>query len=214
MRHDSLIEPHRSDPELTVLHTLRCCGVTTVDRISGILAPVTDIDVESVLLDLAAQGLVRHGDGAFGGWGITDAGRAADAERIAAELAAAGARDSVQASYDDFLPLNQRALDICGAWQVRRFEQPMLHNDHSDRAYDDEVLARLVAVHDEVAPVCHDLAQRLHRFGHYGPRLTSALRRAQQGELELVTDSLDSYHTVWFQLHEDLLVTLGINRWS
>jgi hypothetical protein len=27
-----------------------------------------------------------------------------------------------------------------------------------------------------------------------------------------VADTLDSYHTVWFQLHEDLLVTLGISR--
>jgi hypothetical protein len=28
-----------------------------------------------------------------------------------------------------------------------------------------------------------------------------------------VTDSTASYHAVWFQLHEDLLVTLGIPRW-
>jgi hypothetical protein len=27
-----------------------------------------------------------------------------------------------------------------------------------------------------------------------------------------VTDSTESYHIVWFQLHEDLLATLGIPR--
>jgi hypothetical protein len=27
-----------------------------------------------------------------------------------------------------------------------------------------------------------------------------------------VTDSTASYHAVWFQLHEDLLATLGIPR--
>lgn len=210
----SLMQPHRSDPELLVLHTLRCCGVTTVDRVSEILALITAVDVESVLLDLAVQDLVRHGSTGFGGWGVTDAGRDADAERVAAELEVADARASLQAAYDEFVPLNQRTLDICGAWQVRRYEQPMLLNDHTDKAYDGAVLERLAAVDDEVQPVCGNLAQCLHRFAHYGPRLTSALRRAQQGEVGLVTDTLDSYHTVWFQLHEDLLVTLGINRWS
>jgi hypothetical protein len=27
-----------------------------------------------------------------------------------------------------------------------------------------------------------------------------------------VADSTESYHTVWFQLHEDLLATLGMPR--
>jgi hypothetical protein len=30
--------------------------------------------------------------------------------------------------------------------------------------------------------------------------------------LEYVSDSTESYHAVWFQLHEDLLATLGIPR--
>jgi hypothetical protein len=36
--------------------------------------------------------------------------------------------------------------------------------------------------------------------------------RAKSGALDYVTDSTASYHSVWFQLHEDLLVTLGIPR--
>ena len=51
---------------------------------------------------------------AFGGWGLTDAGRATDAAR-ARELDGANACDDVQGAYDDFLGLNQRTLDICGA---------------------------------------------------------------------------------------------------
>ena len=197
-----------------MLHTLRCCGFTTMERVAAITAHVAMIDVEEVLLDLAAGGLVRRNEGAFGGWGVTDAGRDADAERIAAELEVAGARHDVQRVYDGFLALNQRTLDICSAWQVRRFEAPMLLNDHSDPAYDAGVLERLGAVDEEVQPLCAALTQRLHRFAHYGPRLASALHRARQGEVDHVSDSLDSYHAVWFQLHEDLLVTLGIRRWS
>ena len=50
------------------------------------------------------------------------------------------------------------------------------------------------------------------RFGLYGTRLTTALERTLGGNIAYVTDTLDSYHSVWFQLHEDLLVTLGISR--
>lgn len=33
------------------------------------------------------------------------------------------------------------------------------------------------------------------------------------GDPAAVTESTESYHAVWFQLHEDLLVTLGRPRW-
>ena len=43
-------------------------------------------------------------------------------------------------------------------------------------------------------------------------RLFEALTRAYAGALGYVADNMDSYHSVWFQLHEDLLATLGIPR--
>ena len=60
----------------------------------------------------------------------------------------------------------------------------------------------------------HDVLQRgaLPRFGRYRVRLTEALDRARGGALEHLTDTTTSYHNVWFQLHEDLLATLGIPR--
>ena len=203
---------HRSDPDLIVLHTLRCCGFMSTSRLDALLAPVVTVDVEEVLLRFAAQGLVRNSGGAFGGWGLTDTGRGLDAQWIALELDRAEARRDVQRAYDDFLGLNPVTLDICGDWQVRKSDQPMVLNDHSDRVYDGGVLARLRSVHAAVAPVCARLTGRLQRFAHYGPRLATALDRARRGELDQVTDSLDSYHAVWFQLHKDLLVTLGKGR--
>ena len=41
----------------------------------------------------------------------------------------------------------------------------------------------------------------------------AALARLHAGDKDWFTKPLiDSYHTVWFQLHEDLLTTLGIER--
>jgi hypothetical protein len=204
--------PHRSDPDLVVLHTLRCCGFVSIQRLCELLGPIVTVDVEEVLLRLAGQGLVRNSGGAFGGWGLTDAGREVDAQWIALELDRAQGRRDVRTAYDDFLGLNQLTLDICGDWQIRKSEQPLVLNDHTDRVYDGSVLARLRSVNAAVQPICAALAARLERFAQYGPRLATALDRARHGELDQVTDSLDSYHAVWFQLHEDLLVTLGIPR--
>lgn len=199
------------DPDFIVLHTLRCSGAASTERLAASVGPLTSADTEDTLLGLAARGLVTHDRGVFGGWRLTAAGHDADAEWIAVELTRADARTDVHAAYGDFLDLNQRTLDICSAWQVRSFE-PLVLNDHTDRAYDTGVLRRLAAVDAQAQAVCARLAARLHRFSHYGPRLAAALDRARQGELDQVADSLDSYHAVWFRLHEDLLVTLGIDR--
>lgn len=200
-----------SDADLVVLHTLRCVGAASTGRIAASVRRPTSLMAEDVLLDLAVRGLVTHDGGVFGGWRLTTAGRDADARWIADELERAGARDDVRAAYDDFLGLNQRTLEICSVWQVRSFD-PLVLNDHTDRAYDGGVLRKLSAVDAQAQNLCAGLAGRLHRFSHYGSRLTSALERAERGELDQVTDSLDSYHTTWCQLHEDLLVTLGIDR--
>ncbi|MFA9429141.1 transcriptional regulator [Egicoccus sp. AB-alg2] len=207
-----MIEPHPTPPDLLVLHTLRCIGFASVQRVEAALAGLTDADVEEELLSLAAQGLVTHERGEFGGWGLTDAGKAADTERIGDELDVAGGRGEVQVAYVDFLDLNPRALDLCGAWQVRGVDGSVVLNDHTDAEYDNSVLARLADLDAEAQHVCARLGARLQRFSRYGPRLARALERAGAGDVAQITDSLDSYHTVWFQLHEDLLATLGIAR--
>ena len=86
-------------------------------------------------------------------------------------------------------------------------------NDHADPDYDAGVVKRLRAIDDAVQPVCADLADALDRFAHYGPRLAHAIDRLEDGDLDYATKPMiDSYHTVWFELHEDLLATLGIER--
>lgn len=197
--------------DLLVLHTLRCIGFTGLGRLSDATG-LSEPDAESELIDLAVAGLVIRHPGEFGGWGLTDAGRAADAERIAAELDAAGARAEVTGLYEDFLVLNPELLDICSAWQLRSINGHMLPNDHADPGYDSMVLEQLTDLDRRAAGVCAGLAAVLSRFGRYRTRLEHALRLAGSGDLEYVADDMESYHAVWFQLHEDLLATLGLPR--
>ena len=45
------------------------------------------------------------------------------------------------------------------------------------------------------------------------PRLTAALGRVEAGEIEGLTKPLaNSYHDIWMELHEDLIVTLQLTR--
>lgn len=178
-----------------VLHALRCMGFTVTAR----LAAATGLDestVESELIDLAVAGLVTHTPGEFGGWGLTDAGRAEDAATAAAELAAAP--DVLTAAYEDFLVLNPELLDLCTAWQTR--------------TAGDVVLDLFTDFHTRADAVLAGLSATLPRFDRYRARLSAALDRAVAGETWFLTDDLEAYHTVWFQLHEDLLATLGIPR--
>lgn len=87
-------------------------------------------------------------------------------------------------------------------------------NDHEDHRYDDQVLRRLNRVNREARPLCLQLGRSLSRFARYGARLDAAWDRVRAGDLGAVTDDLESFHTIWFQLHEDLLSTLGRERES
>jgi hypothetical protein len=204
-------QSHGSDPEFIVLHTLRCIGFAGEERV----ADASGLGIgETVfrLRNLSDRGLVKLDPGPFGGWGLTESGRRTHQEFVRNELEAVGGRDHVQRCYESFLGLNPTLLQICSDWQMQRLGGIPTLNDHTDPDYDAKVLSRLIRVDTSAQRICSDLARCLMRFDTYATRLTTALERALAGNTDYVTDSLDSYHTVWFHLHEDLLATLGISR--
>jgi len=89
----------------------------------------------------------------------------------------------------------------------------MAHNDHTDRRWDDGVLEVLRSVGRQVEPLEGELAAALARFTSYSARYTAALEKASRGESRWFDAvGIDSRHTVWMQLREDLLATLGLDR--
>ena len=53
----------------------------------------------------------------------------------------------------------------------------------------------------------------LDRFGGYDVRFSKVVDRVRGGDPSWVDRTgVDSCHTVWFELHEDLVATLGITR--
>lgn len=53
----------------------------------------------------------------------------------------------------------------------------------------------------------------IDRFAGYETRYAAALERVDAGQLAWVdAPGIESCHTVWLQLHEDLIATLGLER--
>jgi hypothetical protein len=115
-------------------------------------------------------------------------------------------------AYERFLPLNRELLRVCSDWQVR---PSGVANDHRDPSYDWSVIDRVHSLDERVAPVVSRLGRAVVRFAEYRPRLRAALARVDEGETDWLTSPrFDSYHTVWMQLHEDLLLAIGGDRSS
>ena len=203
-----------SDLRTLVLHGLRLKGFADAAAAAEAVG-LDEADAKPELDALVGEGLATYREGRLSGFALTPAGREAHGRRLAEELDASGQRDAVRAAYERFLAINQDLLGICTAWQLREVGGEQVVNDHADAAHDAAVVERLAALHAEVAPICADLAATLDRFGGYGPRLADALARVQAGDTDWFTKPMiASYHTVWFELHEDLLATLGLERAS
>lgn len=207
-----------------VLHALRLKGVAEAPAVAAATG-LDGGDVEAALAALAGKGLVERRQGALPGWAPSALGRKHDDIQVAEELKATGRRGQVEAAYRQFLALNPELLVTCAAWQLRPAESDVgdpgeasgdvarVVNDHTDSAYDAEVVARLATVHHRAQPVLEALASALPRFAPYRPRLAHALDLLQAGEGDWFTRPvIDSYHSVWFELHQDLLQTLGLER--
>jgi hypothetical protein len=206
--------PHPSEPELLVLNTLRLRGFVDADVVAA-ACRLPETDVAQALARLADAGFVARRDGRVSGWSLTPAGRAEGERRLAAELDQRGCRDVVERAYEQFLTLNTPFLECCTRWQLRDVDGSLDTNQHDDRDYDASVLADLDRLDDGVQVVCAQLASVLARFAYYNGRFAVARLRVHDGDHDWFTKPyVDSYHAVWFELHEHLLATLNRERRS
>ncbi|MCW2831061.1 MAG: pyruvate, phosphate dikinase [Aeromicrobium sp.] len=190
--------------ELTVLRTVALKGRVTPD----LVADTTGLPTDEVAA--AASAAVESGrlKDTPNGLRMTPDGRARLQELLADERATID-QSGIAALYEEFNELNSAAKSIFTAWQVRDGEP----NDHTDADYDEEVLGRLTAVHEKMAPLVERVAALAPRAGRYGQRLAEAQAKYAGGDHTFVTKPIiDSYHTVWFELHEDLISWAGLTR--
>ncbi len=189
---------------------LRAIAVKGFAPIQGIADAVvsTPHGVQPILDQLLIDGLAATVAGAYR---LTEAGASRAGVLLAAEQAAWGI-DGAVAALDAFLGLDRRMKDAVTAWQLRDPDGQVV-NDHSDAEYDRSVLDRLAALHADAMAWLVPLEPSCPRLAAYGGRLGRAVERALGGDQRYVASPrVDSYHGVWFELHEDLIQLAGRSR--
>ena len=196
--------PSGGDERFAILHALHVRGMVTTPGVVA-MTGIDDVQVSTQLSSLVEEGLATHIE-ARGLWRLTDEGRGQHATELTAQTTPL---DLDALPYDAFLHLNQQFKQLCTDWQLRDGEL----NDHSDPAYDASIVDRLGALDDAAGPVIEDIAAAVWWTKPYRSRLAAARRRVVAGEPKALTGVMcDSYHDIWMELHEDLIVTLGIDR--
>jgi len=185
-----------------VMHGLAIKKHATPEAVAGILG----IEVETVRTTLAQLVEGKRVVEAQGKYLLAPAARMAldsDYSRLYEE---ARANPSFREGYGEFERLNAELKQLITDWQTIDVRGQRVANDHSDRDRDDRIIDRLGALHEGAEGALEKLARVLPRFSIYRDKLAAALEKAEDGDIAWVSDArIESYHTLWFELHEDLL---------
>ena len=191
--------PHPSPADLLVLHAVRLKGFASTASVAARFSLDTGQTRED-LLDAQAHGRVSRSSFAdLTGWSLTQTGYQHNEARLRDELDRTGAHGTVTAVHEQFLPLNAQASQIFTAWQL----SPGSHAGTSHQLAD---------LANQLGDLERAVAEHLSRFAGYHDRFTAALARAAHDPAWMTGIEVDSCHKVWFELHEDLIATLGITR--
>ncbi|WP_330182616.1 pyruvate, phosphate dikinase [Nocardia sp. NBC_01503] len=143
------------------------------------------------------------------GFRLTPEGRPRLEQLLTAERGTVDAA-ALTAAYDEFCVYNADLKVIITDWQMK---DPATVNDHADADYDAAVLNRLADTHRALRPLVRRLGGLAPRLTGYAARLDRAIERIAEGDHTYVARPImDSYHTVWFELHEDLIGLCGLTR--
>jgi len=198
------------DLELLALHGLAVKKAGGPDAVAAVLG--ADPAAMSAALDAAVA--AGRAIGAKGTFMVTPPGREWLAERYPEAFAAFRADPEATAAYERFERINRELLALFTDWQMMPAPGgERVPNDHTDDDYDTGIIDRLGRQHERAEKVLDRFAALAPRMGEYRRRLDHAYDMALAGEREWVSGArIDSYHTVWFELHEDLLRMLGRER--
>ena len=188
-----------ADPSLDLLQALRIKGLATEPDMEDSLGAAPG-SLADPLAELEREGLVeRTGDSEPYRRLLTAAGLDRHAELAAARRD----EDEIEILYAVFLELNQPVKQAVSNWQA----------GDQDAADTEDAIEELDELAAQLAEAEAMADRGRWRFAAYADRLTAALAKARDGERRFIDDpTTASFHTVWFELHEDLLLTLGKSR--
>jgi hypothetical protein len=187
---------------LLTLHAVRLLGFADTEAVAERFSQDRGT-VESQLIDAGVNGFVSYSTFAgSSGWSLSSLGRTENERLLAAELDTAGARETALDVHDHFANINTSVVDACSAIQLHSLAKAEANNAM-------DLLGGALAAW---RPLEDRLTAVLPRFHGYSERLRHALELVPDDTAWVTATDRDSFHRVWFELHEDLIASLGIQR--
>ena len=189
-----------TDQTLTALHVLKIKGRASVDEVAASIGGDPEAAAELLAGFADEELVVERTGGRRPGWMLSPTGRARH-EELLAEGIDDSAKEELAQAYDGFLALNATVKEISSRWQAV-----------TDDAGRFELIEEIHEIHEDAVDSLNSAGEVSPRFARYADRLTEALEKVEQDPRFMVSPAVDSYHTVWFEAHEDFLLTLGRTR--
>jgi pyruvate,orthophosphate dikinase len=191
-----------------IVRALFVKGYATPPLLAGAVL-ATEEQLAPVVAATQAEGLVTEARGMFQ---LTDSGKARGSELMDADRAQWG-EQAANAALDAFIALDDRMKKTVTAWQMREVRGEQVINDHTNAAYDAKVLADFRFLHRNATEWITPLGEGLPRLSAYAVRLNDAADKVADGDhAYIASPRVDSYHSIWFELHEDLIHLAGRTR--
>jgi hypothetical protein len=191
--------------EIRVLQLVRLKGRARVAEIAESAGVSTD-SVNEALRPMLGGALVTETNGRVK---ITADGRTRLAALIESERSGIDL-EALSAAYHEFDGFNSEFKQLVADWQLKNGVEP---NDHTDAGYDAAILRRLESLHERFLPLLGLICAIASRLAPYPDRFAIALAKVLSGDHAwLARPLIDSYHTVGFELHEDLIGLTGRSR--
>ncbi len=211
---DSVVEPAAMTDGVAgnvdafaVVRALALLGFATVERVA--IAVAAPPEAVGKILEALPE---THIGKAPRGLHVTPEGRAWLAGQLKGERECADHR-AAERLYQDFMKLDVRFKQLVTDWQIKTIDGKRVPNDHADAVYDAAIRARLAELHQATAAVLPDILALTSRLKPFAPRFARAANAIAAGDGTMVASPLkDSYHTIWFELHEELIHLAGRDR--
>jgi pyruvate,orthophosphate dikinase len=180
---------------LPKLQPLRLKGRVGVEGLAAAWA-LSEDEARQRLARLAADGLVDEKKGFYG---LSAEGERQRTAALATEREQLDTR-SIAALYAEFCAINGDFKQLVTDVQLGKLEKS-------------EAPGQLRALHGRLSPIAARIGAAVTRLAPYAGRFEAALAALAAGDDRyLASPMVDSYHTLWFELHEELIQTLGRTR--
>jgi pyruvate,orthophosphate dikinase len=190
-----------------VVRALALLGFASVERVATALATSPDA-VGNFLQALPHTHIAKAPRGLH----VTREGRVWLSGQLKAERETVD-RGAAERLYRDFMALDARFKQLVTDWQIRTIDGKQVPNDHGDTGYDASVRARLAEFHQAISVLLPNILSLSPRLTPFAQRFARAANAIASGDGSMIASPLkDSYHTIWFELHEELIHLAGRDR--